>query len=183
MQRHQVESIYARRLTDGKLDFGKYGYKALQSVYDKTLQYLLTNIDYANLTMQQKIDSASNAMVNFMQYTLNGGLQNKIAQTRLASSYGLTQLTYKTAVSEGYETGKSDLPENLNVNSIFYPVVADHYNSCLSTALGETGMNLTNNWPLGYEITFLKMFTQWNPKKTNYGSEILTYTLDYMPSN
>ncbi|HMN18964.1 MAG TPA: hypothetical protein PKD03_15230, partial [Ignavibacteriaceae bacterium] len=89
-------------------------------------------------------DSARIAFLKYLQYDWKDKDLDKIyAQTRIASSYGLLQILYTTSLSEGYDLGLNDRPENLNEPDGFkYQIY--HY----SSRFKKNGFNLdhTNNF-------------------------------------
>lgn len=159
-------TLYAKRNPDGTMDFASYGYVTVQGIYNSILDYFQkgnssTSSDYTS--------RALDSITTYLRNDWNGGvkhgtrgLQNIIAQTRIASSYGLLQMMYATALKRQYTEDARHSPEDLNVNSILFPFAMKHEIFLLQKVLNENP-NGTNNWSIGYDKAFLQMYRGWNP--------------------
>jgi hypothetical protein len=132
------------------------------------------------------------------------GLNTVIAQTRIASSYGLIQILYVSALEVGYPEGKDDRPENLNLVSNFEFSV-----KFLAKNFENNGFKLSddlNNWVSnfeevknsdgeivfdaadpGFEEAFSVLYYSWNPGQkdsegnANYHTDVLDNSEQYLP--
>ena len=128
-----------------------------------------------------RIDTANARWAWFLYSDWNGGLINTIAQTRIASSYGLLQIMYSTsATDEGYS--ESVLPEYLNVNVVSFPMCIKRQKRLLRSALGRNGNSESGyNWSIGYDQAFLSLlYPQWNSTQ-GYTVEVLQNSQKYLP--
>lgn len=130
-------------------------------------------------TSAQQSDSANARFVRWMEDTWNGGMKNKIAQTRIAASYGLLQLVYYYGVSDGeYPIGSAHRPEDINLvpNSLYYGIL--HFANKLKNALSVPFDS--NEWPDGLEKSYLNGLKLYN-KKSDYAPDIVNYSEQYQP--
>jgi hypothetical protein len=172
------QRIYGRKESDGRMTFRKiYGYKSIQLIYNSIL-----NIKQGNKKnpTANDITAAYDSIVVYLRDSWNGGLDSMIAQTRIASSYGLQQLMYGTAVDRGYLVDNQHCPEELNINNIFYPFCMKHQKYLLKEILGSKALN-ENNWSGGYDDIFFRMLNNWNPKMANYEQDVMLYSKNYLP--
>lgn len=120
----------------------------------------------------------------------NVGMKNMIAQTRIASSYGLLQILYTTAYDEhNYPTNNNDRPENLNEVKISMDYAVEHLKKLFNN-YNEFSIETDNNWvskftgqlnkkyPLfpkptaGFEQALGVMYYKWNPGENENGYAI-----------
>lgn len=93
------------------------------------------------------------------------GMKNMIAQTRIASSYGLFQAMYTTAIGDdwNYPQDSDHKPEALNEIDTNLVYVSKRQAGYLSNYDNK------NEWIDGYEETIRKiLFQEWNTKKYSY---------------
>ena len=122
--------------------------------------------------------AARSQFISYMSTEYKGGLVNRIAQSRIASSYGPLQLLYTTALDRSYPTGIHDTPENLNVLTTFFPFAMAYYVRCLSHCV--TDIN-SGNWNDGFEGTMVEVYQQWN-SKPGYNSGVMANATKYPPT-
>jgi len=179
-------SLYGKRLSNGKMDFSRYGYTPIQKIYDQFLYDL--RLDYrgdslykaARDTMAIFLKNKWMGPENLQLDDFEGGLKNLTAQTRIASSYGYMQLWYVTATERGYKIKNNRSPEELNETETFFPFAMNFHMKNLKKI--KDSLNLgTNNWKEGYEMIWQKMFHYWNPGMDNYGEDIASYSLKFEP--
>jgi hypothetical protein len=112
-----------------------------------------------------------------MKYEYEDGLENMVAQSRVASSYGPIQPLYVTVLDYGYPTEADSPPENLNDLNIFWPFALEHFRNLLEQRIGET----LNNWPEGLEATLEPVYQGWNPGMDGYGTRVLENGREFIP--
>jgi hypothetical protein len=170
--------MYARREEDGRMNFEAYGGRTVQRVYDG---FLHEEIQRTPQSEQAAIERARQRMIVHLRDRWQGGLNNFWAQTRLASSYGLLQVLFSTAVDRGYPENLSNrAPELLNENPIFFPFAMAHQQWLLLQVLGVNS-GLEGEWPQGFETTFLQVINGWNPWRPGYEERTLQYSMNYLP--
>lgn len=163
---------YGKRKADNTMNFYPKYFKFLQNKYDKFLQIYE---EKENLVRPESADSANRSMINWLKTKWkNGKAVKTIAQTRCASSYGLVQMLYTTAVSKiGYN--KDDVPENLNLIE-FFDMFIKYEADLLSDEVTSE-----NNWLHGYEESIKEyVFQKWNSAET-YPQEIINNSLIFYP--
>jgi hypothetical protein len=116
--------------------------------------------------------------IEFMSTIYFGGLSTRVAQSRLASSYGPLQTMYTTALGEGYQNGIHNTPENLNDLNIFFPLAMAHH---ITLLIGEIGEVDANNWESGFEETMRIVYNGWNDTP-GYDAQVLRYSRKYLPT-
>jgi hypothetical protein len=170
-------SLYAARNADGTINFERFGYNQMQTIYEGMLNHYREN---SALTAGQQADSARLLMNRFLRNQYYGGFENLIAQTRIASSYGLIQLLYPTALERSYPLATTDRPENLNLNDIFFPFAMKHHVRNLGIVLGKE-KERSGNWNIGFEAAMKRMIQMWNPYSKDYSNQILRFSRNYLP--
>jgi hypothetical protein len=171
--------IYGRKESNDSLNFERYGYSTVQNIYNKILSHFQGKKNKADSSVFKE---ARDSTITYLRKSWNGGLENLIAQTRLASSYGLLQLLHSTAIIEGYPDSSSKAPEDLNINSINLPLSMKRLLKFLKNN-GLLGDSLKiDNWPYGYEATFQRMLIGWN-SRVKYSNEVLENSKSYLPKN
>jgi len=168
--------IYGSRNTNGTMNFGPYD--RIQGIYDGLLNYYLESVQ---LPLAESADSARNFLIGFMRDDFYGGFENLRAQTRIASSYGLLQMMYTTAVRIGYDRRNGQKrPEDLNVTETLMKISMDHQKILLRIGLGRS-VELGNNWPNGLEKSLKDVIlANWNTKEA-YPNEVMTKSRNYLP--
>jgi hypothetical protein len=173
----KTQRIYGRKEPDGKMNFVFYGYKTIQAEYDRILGFFQETKENPS---PQDITAAYDSITVYLREIWNGGLDSLIGQTRIASSYGLQQMMYGTALERGYILDNHHCPENLNINIIFYPLAMLHQRNLLKKILGENIID-GHNWPNGYDDAFYKMLDRWNHYMANYEQDVTNNSLNYLP--
>lgn len=124
----------------------------------------------ANLIVRQRF-------IEEMSARYLGGLNNRPAQSRIASSYGPLQPMYTTALDRGYPNGTHDRPEDLNDPNVFFPFAMAHHVFLLTQQVGDIS---SNNWEAGFEETMRRVYHEWNGRP-GYDTEVLTNARRYAP--
>jgi hypothetical protein len=157
------------------------GYEVVDSDYTEFAKAFKKK--YPNLTEVQKYDSTNKKMIDYLKYdwTRNGaprGTKNNIAQTRVASSYGLAQFLYGTARDIGYPN--EDVPENINLMSYAY-LFYKTQKSYLQQGLGVS-VESNNNWSDGYEYSFCRRIyvPRWN-SDIEYAKDVISNSKRFFP--
>ncbi len=124
------------------------------------------------LTFAERADSTNKKMIVYLRDEFTDeigtkGMKNMIAQTRIASSYGYFQPLYTTAINKNdkwkYPEDADNLPENLNKNSVIFPMATRMEKEYLENGLKDKSKN---NWDIGFEGAFEKyIFKNWNKDK------------------
>ena len=128
-----------------------------------------------------KVDTANARMARYLYTKYLGNAGGIVAQTRIASSYGLLQILYSTAVGdERYPEDK--LPEDLNITDIGLQVSLKREERILRTNLMLIKENASrSNWSTGYEMGFnLLLYAVWNTSD-DYGTRVLVLSQNYLP--
>jgi hypothetical protein len=181
--------VYGIRRSDGRMDFDKLGYETLQKEFDLMFDYFrdprggslgLREI----LSVQEAADSAREHMIDFLKNRWKDGLNNVVAQSRIAASYGLFQTLYPTGLLRGYPADIEYLPEGLNIPEINFPLSVQYQDSLLRSdkSLGSK-FESEGNWPLGLEGSFKRyVYPIWN-EKSDYGNEVIKRFSLFLPKN
>ncbi len=175
--------LYGKRNPDGTMDFARYGYVTVQRIYNSILNHFQGDKPSPS---SDDIANALNSITTYLRDQWNGGvkngtkgLENIVAQTRIASSYGLMQMMYPTTLDRGYVEDNHHVPENLNVDSVFFPFAMKHQLFLLQKILNENPDG-TTNWSVGYDNAFLQMYNGWN-SKTGYAAGVIQNSQTYQP--
>ena len=160
-----------------------FGYKIIDTVYSNIAKQIKQ--ENPAWTSIQVYDSTNKKMIERIKNewkppnsNMPKGTINNIAQTRVASSYGLTQFLYSTARDKGYP--KEDVPENINLINyleMFYKTQKKYLQDGLSISV-ESG----NNWPTGYEHSFSRKIyvPKWN-SRTTYAKDVINNSKKFLP--
>jgi len=159
-------------------------YNQLKSDADKkfNVKNIPTNESFANNEAREKF-------IKYFRDEWNGdvsgnkkGLKNIKAQTRIAASYGLLQITYPTAIGKtvNYPSNNDNLPEKLleteNIKWAF-----NHLSYFINEAL-KNQTNNNENWQLGLEGTYVnRIWNRWN-RRNDYSLEVLSFSNNYKPT-
>ena len=143
-----------------------FGYTIIDTVYTNRAE--LIRKSKPNWSDVQVYDSTNKYMIEYLQSEWknpksslsNKGTIKNIAQTRVASSYGLAQFLYGTARDRDYS--KEAVPENINLIDyieLFYKTEKKY----LRDGLGST-VESGNNWNSGYDYSFCRKIyvPKWN---------------------
>jgi hypothetical protein len=158
-------------------------YTTIQGYYHNFLIQYQKN----GIPLKQAAFLANADMVTFLRDQWDGGvtggmkgLKNIMAQTRIASSYGLLQMLYTTALDQGYDEDNSHLPENLNITSVIMSLSMPYQKSLLVGKIGATVEN-GGNWSKGFERSlYYFVYSKWN-SKTSYPVIVFQYSSKYLP--
>lgn len=110
------------------------------------------------------------------------GRMNIYAQTRIAGSYGLLQMLYRTALERKYLEDISYLPENLNVTGTVMQLSISYQKRLL-----KEGLQISNesygDWPQGYEMSFCTfVYAKWNWIE-GYPREVVMNSRHFLPQH
>ena len=163
---------------NNKFNFTFYGYRKIQrKCYDPILKFFQKNKENPS---PEDINSANDSIAVYLRDKWNGGLKNILAQTRIASSYGLLQILYTTAINKGYNLDSNHRPEALNENPIFFPLALSYHSNNLINLLGKS-VEKRNNWILGFDEAFKRMMELYNDNP-DYVNKVIANTKYYLPT-
>jgi len=174
--------LYGIRTYADTMNF--FPYSTIQKIYHAFLNDYMKRVP-----LKQAAQSANASMITFLKDEWNGnvrngtkGLSNIKAQTRIASSYGLLQSMYGTAVTrENYPEDILHLPENLNINSNGLNISIQYQEGLLIGVVGAS-LEYGGNWPNGFEGTvYWYVYKVWNPYKQGYPDAVLFHSQNFIP--
>jgi hypothetical protein len=165
-----------RQLSDNLLRF-KYSLPARHYKVIRSRVYRTRGIPPSQQDPQANLEAA-NRFLEFVRFQLFDGLQNIVAQTRVASSYGPLQLMYSTAADRGYGQSPQDAPELLNNPTIFMELAVGNLQVTLDVVTAHQG---ASNWVVGWEPAFLQVYFAWN-QKPEYNDAVLRYGKLFSPA-
>jgi len=113
--------------------------------------------------------------------------RQEYAQTRKCASYGVIQIMYETARSEGgYNRGKSrsqpdtwDRPEDLNDHMVSMPFYEVFTLKNLKEVIGDDLPQ--SNWKKGFERTWIDVVQKYNKCYKGYGGSVIDNSKKFMP--
>ncbi len=159
-------------------------------ISEKYNEFLRNAYIYSILNSTQSVeDIARGDMIVFLRDKWNGGTKKMIAQTRLASSYGLLQMMYDRAVRDaGYPCKDANIsPEDFNVTetNMIYSMkyMKKILLNVLTPAVEENGQ-----WPNGFENWFKNyVWRIWNTGTTQkgygYSNDVYSNSQKYLPQD
>jgi hypothetical protein len=178
------------RLPDGRMEFDSLGYTSLQTEFDLIFNYF-RNPRGGSLGLPQVLsipeaaDSSRRYMIDYLKNRWRGGLENTVAQSRIAASYGLFQAMYTTALERDYPEDQTNLPEYLNIPEIIFPLSIRYQVDLMkrNEALGKE-FDSGNNWPKGFEDSFKEYvyYPKWN-RDARYPKKVFGRLSSYLPKN
>ena len=175
-------AILGSRLNNGRLEFKLY--KRPRSIYNIirwSMYFVLGRSPYLEDEVANELSRLS--FIEFMRDTYSGGLNIRMAQSRVASSYGPCQIMYSTAVENvKYPEGIDNAPEYLNDLDIFFQYSMKHYIQLLEALVGK-GNAKSNNWHTGHYQTMIDMYFQWNDTPGYNISILQKAEKNYKPEN
>ncbi|HEY9165539.1 MAG TPA: hypothetical protein VIS48_05205 [Candidatus Kryptonia bacterium] len=143
------------------------------------------NIFYGAIVLGASSEQAFAGANGWLKETYANGNMNKVAQTRLASSYGLFQVLYSTATrDQGYPRNDNYSPERLNESQIAPTYSVSYLLSQLESVL-EDNADSENDWSAGFDETFRWAFSYYrgDEAKSAYGISIVDVkSQKYLPS-
>ena len=165
-----------RNLETNRLIFELYGRptREYNQIRNRIYRSNGLNVEVEN---PQANEEARLEFIDYMKNDYMEGLENRVAQSRIASSYGPIQPLYITVLNYGFSEAKDSPPENLNDLDIFWPFALDHFQNLLEDEVGQT----LNNWSNGLEATLTLVYQGWNPGKSGYGSDVISNGLEFTP--
>jgi hypothetical protein len=163
-----------RNGSDNTMDFSPYD--TIQARYDEILDFFI-----GQGLESHAADSANENMRNYLECRWNGGAKDIKAQTRIASSYGLLQMMYRTAVvGRGYLEDRDHLPEYLNITDTIMTMSMKYQKDLLVIAL-TAEIESGNNWPDGFDSTLWNsIYHIWN-NKSWYLAGVKAKSILYLP--
>jgi hypothetical protein len=135
----------------------------------------------ADPTEQVLNDSADARFYRHMRFEWKGGMENKIAQTRIAASYGFLQLMYTSAVLSPVDYPAEDAahrPEDLNELAAGFHFGARHFLGNLRDA-ARGGFDISN-WSIGLEAVYAKALKLYNGS-SDYAKTVGDSASSYLP--
>ena len=177
----EQHAIYGKRTADGRMDFGKETYPRMQKMFDQLYEFYDGQLQGPDKV--RAADLARELMASTMRDQWNGvGWQSIMAQTRIASSYGLLQVLYTTATEErDYPTGFSNRPEDINDTKTCMDFSMMHLDDLVKKAIRSKLGGKQNDWRGGFEGAFADyIYPRWNRKET-YAQTILINSLNHLP--
>ena len=174
--------LYGVRMSNDTMNFSPYARP--QKQYHK---YLTFYLDSWGLAFSRAADSARFRMIRFLrdEWTFgmprgSKGLANVVAQTRIASSYGLLQPMYTTALNKGYLEDEEHSPEFLNITDTTMRVSMVFQKQALMTRVGANP-EAQSHWEEGFENALtLGVYPKWNTKK-NYPLAVIRNSTSFLP--
>jgi hypothetical protein len=162
--------LYGYRTDKDTMNYGNYStvQKKYHSYFLETEKIEIIGADgiKRKLTFAERADSTNKKMIAYLRDEFifedvnnTKGMINMIAQTRIASSYGLFQAMYTTAIGEkwNYPQDADHKPEALNEIDTNLVYVSKRQARYLSSYDNK------NKWEDGYEETIRKiLFKKWN---------------------
>ncbi|HSD62692.1 MAG TPA: hypothetical protein VLB50_02805 [Ignavibacteriaceae bacterium] len=165
-----------RDLTNNRLIFNLYSRPRRE--YNQIRNRLYKSLGLNDIEENPQVnESARLEFIDYMKNVYEGGLANRVAQSRIASSYGPIQPLYVTVLDYGYSVAEDYPPENLNDLNIFWPFALNHFLNLLEQRVAQ---NL-NNWTDGLEATLTTVYQGWNPKKLGYGANVIMNGQEFTP--
>ena len=158
--------------------------------------YLLIGRMMAILLGFDEIQYPTEAANHWLRYVYKGGVMDEIAQTRTASSYGLLQLNYTSAVyfrkyhADSLTDSPENLPELINVASRNFELAIPFFNKKLIDELKDQGDSDSQDhgWSQGFEETIRLALNRYNGIRDErritwyYGGAILRWSIGYQPT-
>lgn len=186
---------YGSRTADGAMDFYKV-YKRPQEAYNSLQERWKRALDVEHFPdrLAQANNAARESLVVLMKNawklkvtdTISLRLDTLMAQTRIASSYGLFQFLYTTAVEKvSYPESTSCVPEVLNRTDTTFALATRRMEQLLKTSLGTAylrGHDWTRGRLKGLDACFKEIaWKAWNPQRKGYPDEVLQKTKLFKP--
>ncbi|MGA3287427.1 MAG: hypothetical protein ABSD46_08370, partial [Bacteroidota bacterium] len=136
--------------------------------------------DELTLTEKQIADDSTDArFFRWVRYTHNGGMENKVAQTRIMASYGLLQLVYYSADTRDYPKYNSQyIPEDINDYSKGIDAGIKHFIRGMNVVLDNNFENDT--WQNGLESKYFEGLLIYN-RNENYRIKIFNLLSNFLP--
>jgi hypothetical protein len=175
--------VYGSRKSDGTFQFPS-SYMTMNNLFSVILLYSnYESIAHPSATPAYEIGRMH--LIHFLRDEWNGGAQNIVAQTRLASSYGLLQMMYSTAVRKrGYPSKNPNIsPEDFNVTDTNMTYSLKYLKKLLQDGLTPS-VEEGGNWPYGFEYWFKNYvwWPNWNKDKT-YPTSVYSNAQKFLPQN
>jgi hypothetical protein len=190
--RHSSQDLYPRTNSAGSRLWYEEPYRIWENVFTEVSDRVIKDGHPADTAFHY-----ARAIANewLRDYYLKGALKN-VAQTRIASSYGLLQTLYATAIEKGYPPNTaSHPPERLNESerSQFSEESCTYGTRYLSHQLNRENVyqgNGENNWLMGWEPSLQIALSLYNSpgsfKKESrvtygYGIDVIHRSQRYLP--
>jgi hypothetical protein len=190
--------VYGKRLPSGKMIFPNQ-YEEINEKYIKFLNASKKYNDFLNVngaiaslfSRKSKEEIAREKMIEYLRDKWNKGAKNMVAQTRLASSYGLLQMLYSTAVEAkemSYPSKDPNIsPEDFNVTDTNMTYCLKYMKKLLQKYLTTT-VEGNGNWPHGFEYWFKDyIWPIWNTNEAfpggSYAKDVYSNSQRFKPQN
>jgi hypothetical protein len=180
---NRAHKVYGSRNSDGTMKFLK-SYSAIYYQYQIFLMYALITDRWLCYT-KSSAQYSRELMIHWLRDEWEGiGAINMVAQTRLASSYGLLQMMYCTAVERKYPSTNPNIsPEDFNITDTNMVYSMKHMKKLLQKGLTST-VEENGNWSHGFEYWFKNYvwYPKWNTDPT-YSRIVYRHTQRFLPQN
>ncbi len=176
----EEHKYYGSRNSDGTMNFSEK-YETIYRKYQVFLAVAKMSEPYSKKSVGER---SREYMIKWLRDDWNNGAKNIVAQTRLASSYGLLQMMYSTAVEQiDYPANNHEVsPEDLNATDTCMFRSLEYMKKMLKSKLSPT-MELNGNWPHGFEYYFKKyIWPTWN-SSDSYPNKVYLKTQRFIPQN
>ena len=178
--------VYGKRLSTGKMVFPS----EYEDVCRNYNEFLNANAGWIILrSSKSKEQIAREKMIEYLRDKWEGGAKNMVAQTRLASSYGLLQLTYDVAVRRAMypSHNPSTSPEDFNVTTTNMSYSLEYMRQVLQRGL-SLSVEQNGNWPGGFEHWFKDyVWPIWNTGRPfaggSYANDVFANAQNFKPQS
>lgn len=186
----QGARLYGKRVADHG-DSLSFGYRPPRVIYNKILSAFKDSLDVKKNPSRRDsaFTLARDSLARFLQNEWDGGISTNPkgldsiwAQTRMASSYGLLQITYPVAVDRGYLVTQSNTPERLNIDSVYLPYCMENHRVNFQAA-NRFNLDVSNSWSTGFDEAIRKMVQRWNPYADGYGNLVVKNSKHFLPKS
>jgi hypothetical protein len=174
-----VWDIYNTDMNNSQSLYSLAVYGNKYGLEDEWIKFYNTGKAKYHYSDAQASDSANAQFIRWMRDTWSGGMINVVAQTRIASSYGLLQLVYYYGVKDAeYPVDANHRPEDINLvyNSLYYGIL--HFSNKLKSVINISSDS--NNWPNGLEGSYLQGLNRYNGT-IKYANDVIQYSQQYLP--
>jgi hypothetical protein len=172
--------------------YGRRIYSSLQQKWNQLYQKARDSLWRLVKSDQRAADSASilaeSSYVRWLKFEFgDSGMVKMVAQTRIAASYGLMQLTYYNGTRRlhghlGYAYPNNDPgypPELLNVPPVGLKYGLLHFKRKVQDVLGNIPFD-DDSWNTGLEVVYWRALKRYNGSR-RYPYPVLQFTKQYLP--
>ncbi|MGD0589993.1 MAG: hypothetical protein ABSA44_04230 [Bacteroidota bacterium] len=148
----------------------------------RTYNYLIMEYVMLGGDLSSGVNAANNWLENFYGEGQGCSL-TQLAQTRMASSYGLLQILYGTAqYSQKYPVDDDHSPEKLNENETNLTYATRYFLKLLNKNIN----NMPSQWKNGFEQTLELIYSEYRGDNaiSQYGKNVINYAKNkFSPEN